>query len=142
MPKLSQSFASAASKPHPEKPNKRHGRPFSLRLSEDERTQLERDAAGISLGRYIRWRLFTGEAPRPPKTRCRIPVKNHKAASELLAKLGQTHLAANMNQLAKATNMGTLFVTPEIEAALWQSTKDIAEMRGLLLQALGLDSAQ
>lgn len=33
----------------------------------------------------------------------------------LLSELGQSRLASNINQLAKAANMGTLDITPEIE---------------------------
>lgn len=42
-------------------------KPFSLRLSFDERARLEQDASGMALGAYIRERLF-GENVAPRQT--------------------------------------------------------------------------
>ena len=56
----------------------------------------------------------------------------------LLAELGHSRLASNMNQLAKAANTGALdaseHTTREILEACWA----IAQMRELLIRALGL----
>jgi hypothetical protein len=112
--------------------------PFSLRLSFDERAQLEADAAGMSLGAYIRWKLFDSESP-PPRHRGKAPVKDQKALAAVMAQLGQSRLANNLNQLARQANQGTLPVTPDTEAALLEAAADIAAMRQALLQALGLD---
>jgi hypothetical protein len=57
---------------------------------------------------------------------------------QLLALLGQSRLANNLNQLAKAANQGSLPVTAEIEAELQQACAHILEMRLLLLKALGI----
>ncbi len=57
--------------------------PFSLRLSKEEREQLERDAAGLSLGEYIRQRLFDESSPKR-LTRGKFPVKDHVLLSQLL----------------------------------------------------------
>jgi len=37
--------------------------PFSLRLTFEERAQLEKEAAGMPLGRYIRQKALDGKAP-------------------------------------------------------------------------------
>ena len=50
------------------KPEQKHPKPFSLRLSFDERGILEHDAAGKALGAYIRERLFS-EDVTPRTTR-------------------------------------------------------------------------
>lgn len=110
--------------------------PFCLRLSQAERARLERDAAGWSLGAYIRMRLFDPAVP-PPKTRGKFPVKDHAALGRLIALLGQSRLANNLNQLARAANTGSLILTPDIEAELHAAFEDISEMRRLLLDALG-----
>ncbi|MEJ2755984.1 MAG: plasmid mobilization relaxosome protein MobC [Gammaproteobacteria bacterium] len=62
------------------------------------------------MGAYIRERLLNGEeAPRKkPKKRKKRPIKDIKALSQVLAELGQSRIANNLNQLAKASNTGSL----------------------------------
>lgn len=112
--------------------------PFSLRLTFEERAKLERDAAGMALGAYIRSRLLDPETVAPRK-RGKFPVKDHKLLAQLLAMLGQSRLANNVNQLEKAANTGSLPVTPEVESALVSALHDITLMRSLLIQALNVE---
>jgi len=113
--------------------------PLSLRLTPDERRQLENKAAGMSLGGYIRACLFGGNSTViKDRTRTKIPVKDHKALAEVLAKLGASRLASNLNQLAKAANTGSLLVTPETESALQAACRDIRAIKRLLMTALGI----
>lgn len=112
--------------------------PFSLRLTFEERAKLEQDAAGMSLGGYIRSRLLD-PSRTPPRRRGKFPVKDHRALAQLLAMLGQSRLANNVNQLAKAANSGSLPVTPETEEALLTAAREVAQMRELLMKALGVD---
>ena len=112
--------------------------PFSLRLTFEERAKLERDAAGMALGAYIRSRLLDPETVAPRK-RGKFPVKDHQALAQLLGLLGQSRLANNVNQLARAANTGSLAVTPDTEEALMSATADINLMRQLLIQALDID---
>lgn len=111
--------------------------PFSLRLSFEERAQLEKEAAEIPLGRYIREKVLDGKA-RPRRTRGRFPVKDHEALGRVLGLLGGSRLASNLNQLARAVHTGSLPVTPETEEELRQACRDIRRMRQDLLNALGL----
>ena len=113
--------------------------PFSLRLTFTERAKLERDAAGMSLGAYIRSRLLDPDTVAPRK-RGKFPVKDHQALAQLLGLLGQSRLANNVNQLAKAANTGSLPVTPDTEAALLMAVAEVSHMRQLLIQALDLDA--
>ena len=117
--------------------------PFSLRLSFEERARLEREAGDVPLGAYIRWRLFgdgqdrAGPSGRPPRQRRRRVLADEQALAQLLAKLGDTRLANNLNQLAKAANAGSLPVMPETEQALRDAHAEVRAMRQLLLRALG-----
>ena len=111
--------------------------PLSLRLTPEDRQRLERDAAGMSLGSYIRWRLFDPDTP-PPYKRGKAPVKDHQALSAALAKLGQSRIASNLNQLAKLAHSGSLVLTPEIEADLRDTVAHVGAIRSLLVEALGL----
>lgn len=110
--------------------------PFSLRLTFEERARLERDAAGMSLGAYIRRRLFGAEA-NPRKTRGKTPVKDHEALGRVLGVLGGSRLSQNLNQLAKAVNTGSLPVTPETERDLSEACAAVALIRAELMRALG-----
>ncbi|GJL49766.1 MAG: hypothetical protein NPIRA01_09930 [Nitrospirales bacterium] len=103
----------------------------------EERAQLEKDAAGMSLGAYIRSRLFDGSAPKR-RTRNKFPVKDHQELAKILAELGRARLANNLNQLAKAVNTGSLDVTPETEKAIRDGCSDIRWMRQVLMSAMGL----
>lgn len=114
--------------------------PFSLRLSFEERAQLEKEAAGLPVGAYIRKQLFHGnETPR--QTRGKFPVKDHAALGRVLGALGKARLSNNLNQLAKAVNTGSLPVTPETEDAILQACEDVRAMRLDLLMALGIHSS-
>ena len=66
------------------------------------------------------------------------PVKDHKLLAELLTKLGASRISNNLNQLARAANSGSLLLMPEIEEDLRQALADIAWMRKILMQGLGL----
>lgn len=88
-------------------PKPRRPAPLSLRLTPEDRERLESDAVGMSLGAYIRWRLFDPDRP-PPRHRGKAPVKDHQALSAVLGQLGQSRIASNLNQLAKAANAGAL----------------------------------
>ena len=118
------------------KRRKKRTPPFSLRLTEGERARLERDAGAMTLGAYVRLRLFGDNGPRS-KHRMRRPVEDHASLARVLAALGQSALASNINQLAKAVHVGTLPATPDTKAALDDACADIAAIRRELMRALG-----
>lgn len=111
--------------------------PISIRLSADERISLEKAAQSMTLSAYIRLRLF-GESGVPRRTSGKLQIKDHKALAEVLAKLGASRLASNLNQLAKGVNMGSLPVTPETEHDLRAACRDIRAIKRLLMTALGI----
>lgn len=112
--------------------------PISLRLTFAEKAQLDRDASGMSISSYIRWRLFDPQNP-PPKSRGKFPVKDHQALTRLLGQLGQSRLANNLNQLARSANTGSLILGEETERLIVEAAAEIADMRRLLLEALRLE---
>ncbi|SES21600.1 mobilisation protein (MobC) [Tranquillimonas rosea] len=125
---------------NPQKPPEREPTfpvPFSLRLSFEERARLENEAAGLPVGAYIRQRLFR-DKETPRQTRGKFPVKDHAALGRVLGALGQSRLANNLNQIARAVNTGSLPVTPETEEEIKQACSDVNAMRRDLLLALGL----
>lgn len=116
--------------------------PFSLRLSQEERAELERRAGNMPLGEYIRQALFADDntdfqpAPRRKTRRRKAPVRDHKILAQLMGELGRSHLASNLNQIARAANVGALPVTREVEKALFEACDEVRDMRKALLKAL------
>jgi hypothetical protein len=120
-----------------DQPPIRRPAPFSLRLTPEERLRLARDAGNLSVSAYIKTRLFGGAAA-PARTRGRHPIGDHAALAAALGKLGQSRVANSLNQLARAANVGAFDLTPELEAELHDACSAVAEMRALLMQAVGL----
>ncbi|EKS35361.1 plasmid mobilization relaxosome protein MobC [Afipia clevelandensis] len=110
--------------------------PLSVRFTDAEKARL-RDLAGSKpLGQYIRDRALNGHSE--PRAARSSPIRDAEALGRLLGLLGQSRLSSNLNQLAKAANLGSLPVSAETEAELRQACADVLEMRQLLLRALGL----
>lgn len=113
--------------------------PFSIRLTEDEKRLLMQRAGAMSLGAYLRNLVLEAgvRAPRPPARKPRSPVKDQEALARVLAALGKSRIANNLNQLARAANIGTLPLTPETEQDLLEACAMVARMRQDLMAALG-----
>jgi hypothetical protein len=110
--------------------------PFSLRFTFDERAKLDMLRGSMPLGRYIREQLL-GDDAAPRKKRGRYPVKDQEALGRVLGALGASRLSQNLNQLARASNSGSLPVSHEVEEELRQACADVKAMREELLRALG-----
>jgi hypothetical protein len=128
---VSARFKTAAAQQDKSKP----APPFSLRLTVGERAKLELMANGMSLGAYIRKRLF-GDDAEPRKSRQRRPTVDRIALARALSILGNSRLASNLNQIAKGINNGTLPMGPDLEAELVSACADIQTMRDELMRAL------
>lgn len=110
--------------------------PFSVRLSAEEREELAKLAPDQPWGQYIKDVIFREK--RKPRTRQAQKIKDHKLLAKLLGLLGQSRIAQNINQLAKAANSGSLPVTPDVHKALLEATRSVQHMRCLLIEAMGL----
>ena len=111
--------------------------PFSLRLSFEERAKLEARAGALPLASYIKSVVLDGDAPAYRQRR-KPAEADQKLLAEVLACLGSTRLANNLNQLAKAANSGALYCDAATTAELTRACDDVRAMRLLLMQALGL----
>lgn len=114
--------------------------PFSLRLTFEERARLNDEAGDMTLSDYVRSKLFQDgyTALLKPKRKRKTPIKDHAALAQVLALLGKSHIANNINQLARAANTGSLPVNIETERALNDAASDVARMRKMLIEALDL----
>ena len=109
---------------------------FGIRLTDDERRELDRRAGEMAVGSYVRSLLFADGVKR--RTRgARAPVKDHKALAEVLACLGASRLPETLERLASAAETGLLEWDDDAPRAINQACEDIAVMRLLLLKGLG-----
>ncbi len=81
---------------------------------------------------------YPGITVAPRTRRGNSPVKDKEALGRVMGALGAARLSANLNQLAKAVNSGSLPITPETEQILREACIDIHLMRSDLLIALGV----
>ena len=113
-------------------PSKRPS-PFSLRLSFEERAELERLADGAPLGAYIKSKIFVNGTG----ARSRVKQVDRAALAKILSSIGQSRVPQNLNQIAKAANIGALPVSPELEDELRLACAEIKALRSTLMAALG-----
>lgn len=109
--------------------------PFSLRLTAEERARLVAEAKGAPLGTYIKAKALG----TPLRMRgSGVSVEDRQSLAKVLALLGGSRLASNLNQLARLANTGALPVDTETESELTDAVSIIREIRLLLLIALGM----
>ena len=109
--------------------------PLSLRLSTDERAKLEKQAGGLALGAYIKSVVFEDAAPKYRKRKT-LPSAEKQLLAEILVRLSDTRTSANLNQIAKHLNQGTLVIDDELEADLKRAVAEMAWMRTTLVKAI------
>lgn len=111
-------------------------RPISIRITHEERAQLEREAGERTLSAYARSRLFGSEARRRGPNR--RPAADSVALARILAKLGQSEIATNLALIAGSVRTGTVETGPALLAMLEQACADIDFIRRELIRALGI----
>lgn len=122
----------------PVQAERKHSRPapFSIRLTGEERAYLEHKAGNQALGAYIRQTLLGDQ--QASRRKLRKPKVDDEKAAAILSELGSSRIPANLNQLAKAANTGTLDVQEETEQQLQHTCAAVIAMREALFIALGL----
>lgn len=139
-PDIKRDFVNAGKTSKPKKP--RAPSPVTLRLTPEERTQLEELADGMTLSAYIRACIFEQESKRRRKKRSKDVIANKKLIAEVLGLLGHSRMANNLNQLAYQANSGALVIEEEEKAQINECYALIQDMRGLLVEALNNGSKQ
>ena len=118
------------------KSRKKYAPPFSIRLTLAERARLDAEAGALPLSDYIRTRLF--DAPDTRQRVFRRPVQDAEALAQVLAALGNSRMAGNLYQIVRALHEGALPLTPAQQQDMELALQDIRQMRGWLMQALGM----
>ncbi|MHA3914245.1 plasmid mobilization protein [Halovulum sp. GXIMD14793] len=108
----------------------------TLRFSEADYAKLRDLADGMALSTFIRARALSDELPkrRGPKA---APIQDQAALAQVLALLGQSRIANNLNQLAYHANIGALSIEPAEQEQINEAYAYVGQMRALLLRALG-----
>ena len=134
-PLMSEAFRAAAS------PRRKalRTKPIPIRFTEAELAYLREKAGKLPLSTYMRQELLGTHQDQG--RRQRQPKVNQKEISALLAALGQSRLPSNLNQLAKAANIGVLDVSSDVEKELQDAAMAVLAMRDALFTALGLKSS-
>lgn len=109
----------------------------TLRLSPDDHARLQELADGMALSTYIRARAL-GEALPHRKPRSTASVADKQALAQILALLGQSRIANNLNQLAYHANIGALPMDEAMKAQLSEAYDHVLFLRQTLLKVLGL----
>ncbi|MEM1194580.1 MAG: hypothetical protein AAGH57_00625 [Pseudomonadota bacterium] len=97
--------------------------PFSVRFTPEERAQVEAQAGNMPLGSYIKTVVLMNGAPRY-RARRKPPVRDHALLAQVLACLGSSRLASNLNQLAKATHIGSFYFDDETKRSIMGACDD------------------
>jgi len=111
---------------------------ITLRLTAEENAQLRSLAAGVTLSAYVREALFGKEANLRKSRQRHKPVADGQALAKVLAMLGETRMANNLNQLAHRANMGELRMSADTLAKIEEAYAEIQSMRATLIKAIGL----
>jgi len=107
----------------------------TIRLTPREREALEKLSANMTLSAYIRACIFQEEDKRR-KRRSTSVIGDKKAIAQILALLGQSRIANNLNQLAHHANLGTLEIDDVSKARIDEAYGHVCFMREHLIKAL------
>lgn len=110
-------------------------KPFPIRLTEAERTELERRSGSVALGSLIKGELFSGDGKH--RRAARSPVKDQISIAQLLGLIGKSHVGARLDYLVDAHKAGALILDQETSDSIIAACAEVHAMRVLLLKALG-----
>ena len=118
-------------------------KPFTFRLSDDERALLIREAGNLSLAAHVRRKLLgesvSARRGRKLSRKRHVPQVDQVALGQALAMLGRSELAQRLDDLTTAAVIGALPVGPELVQELHAVCAYIREMRAALMNALNVE---
>jgi hypothetical protein len=132
---LSPTFANTARKST--KPKRRRPFAVSIRVSDAERDALKRKAGRRSIGAYVREKAL-GDDQEPRRKNAAKPSIDYALLGQLLGKLGKSDQVSCLFLLAVAAEAERLALSDGERASLQAACHDVREMRGMLIEALGL----
>ena len=112
--------------------------PVSVRVNDAERAALDALAGDMAVSSYLKAFALKGDVGARKAQRQTHREVDRKLLAEILARLGASRMASNLNQIAKAAHLGVITVDADLERELVQACVDVAWMRTLLTEALGV----
>ncbi len=116
--------------------------PVSVRLNWEEYERLRHDAGALSMAAYIRLKLFgAGEiGPHRKKytRKATSPSSELAMIGHMLGGLGESEIASNLADMARAAQAGALPVSPELETEIQAACEAVRDMRVRLVSAMGV----
>ncbi len=109
---------------------------FGIRLTKEERTELERRSGELATGAYIKTMLFA-DGNKSGHRGPRQPVQDKTNLAQILALLGQSNVGPRLDALVTAAELGTLVIDEETVAAIQNACAEVHAIRLLLMKALG-----
>lgn len=121
----------ASSKPKPKR--QKYPSPITFRPTAEERAMLKADAGDMSQSAYIRQCLFGRKTSKRV-----VPEVDRILLAQILARIGETRIPNNLNQIAYHANCGSLVLDDVTVEELNEACLRVAWMRTQLIKALGL----
>jgi hypothetical protein len=109
----------------------------TIRLSVEDHEKLKAQADGAALSIYLRALILKQQLPKR-KLRSTASVEDRQAIAQLLALLGDSRIANNLNQLAYHANIGSLPIDDETKGQINEAYDHVLFMRNTLISALGM----
>lgn len=130
---VSQSFDKAAKPSEKTSRRKKYPSPITFRPTDEERALLKADARGMSQSAYIRECLFGKKASKRI-----VPEADRMLLAQILARLGESRIPNNLNQIAYHANCGSLILDDVTIEEINEACLYVAWIRTQLIEALGL----
>lgn len=109
--------------------------PLSVRLSQAERDALLNRAGGQTLSAFVKQCLFDTGSVGPRSGG--LTLANRTLLAHLLATLGASQLAPNLDRLAQEAEDGNLVADEETTQRLREACDDVRLMHNALMRGLG-----
>ena len=109
---------------------------FGIRLTIEERAELERRSGELAVGAYIKTMLFA-EGEKSRHRGARAPVQDKTSLAQILALFGQSNVGPRLDALVTEAANGTLVMDEETVAAIQNACAEVHAIRLLLMKALG-----
>ncbi|MEM7507585.1 MAG: hypothetical protein AAF415_12655 [Pseudomonadota bacterium] len=110
---------------------------LTIRLTPEEYAEIKAKAGAKPLATFAR-ELLLAKADRRRNAQVRAVMHDQAAYARILAMLGASAAVQAFRDAVRGTSNGTLPTSKDIEASLDAVVADIAEIKRLLMQALGV----
>lgn len=132
---LTPSFLSAAARPEPKPKRKKRPSPISIRVTDEERAELQAMAGRTPVGAFIKECVFKGRTPR--KGRHSNPIEDFDTLARVLSALGRSDVFRNLDALVVQVEAGTVDLSDEHIQTILAVCACVTSMRADLIRALG-----